>query len=208
MKKIILLATIFLLNSIATLAAESTPSATPTIEAVEKIKNIVKENLQNTEETVTKQASNIGLSGIVKTIGSKSITLETDKDIFQIAISDETIISKDNKDIKTSSIAIGDKLLVIGQQVNNEDVLNAKIVNVLSVIKEEEIVISKAEIATISKIDIKKKTFILTINGVETSYTLSKKNNVKLDEFSDGDTIFGITKKYQGKYSLAKAIKL
>lgn len=209
MKKAIFFAIAFLTFSHTALAVTATTSGSPT-QTVEKIKNLVKENLTATEVDIQKEAINksiIGYSGKVKTVGTKNITIETDKDLLQILITDTTTIFKGTSEIKTSSIAISDNLLVYGQK-NKDDVFEAKQIYVLAPIDEKNIVISKAQIATISDIDTKKKTFNLTINGETTSYTLSKKNTVKLEDFKDGDTIFGITKKYQGKFSLSKAIKI
>ncbi len=209
MKKTILFAIAFLTFSQTVFAVTATTSGTPT-QTVDKIKSLVKENLTATEVDIQKEAINksiIGYSGKVKTVGTKNITIETEKDLLQILITDATTIFKSTTEIKTSSIAIGDNLLVYGQK-NKDDVFEAKHIYVLAVIDEKNIVISKAQVATISDLDLKKKTFSLTINGETISYTLSKKNTVKLEDFKDGDTIFGITKKYQGKLSLSKAIKL
>ncbi len=209
MKKTILFAIAFLTFSQAVFAVSATTSGSPT-QTVDKIKSLVKENLTATEVDIQKEAINksiIGFSGKVKTVGTKNITIETEKDLLQILITDTTTIFKSTTEIKTSSIAIGDNLLVYGQK-NKDDVFEAKHIYVLAVADEKNIVISKAQVATISDLDLKKKTFSLTINGETASYTLSKKNTVKLEDFKDGDTIFGITKKYQGKFSLSKATKL
>ena len=209
MKKTILFAIAFLTFAQSAFAVTATTSGSPT-QTVDKIKSLVKENLTATEVDIQKEAINksiIGFSGKVKTVGTKNITIETEKDLLQILITDTTTIFKGATEIKTSSIAIGDNLLVYGQK-NKDEVFEAKHIYVLAVVDEKNVVISKAQVATISDLDLKKKTFSLTINGETTSYTLSKKNTVKLEDFKDGDTIFGITKKYQGKFSLSKAIKL
>lgn len=199
----------FFILPLPTIAAVATPSSQPS-ETVDKIKDIVKENLEKTEdiaqkETLTKTV--FGQTGLVKTVGTKNITLDTDMDLLQVLVTDDTSLTKQGKEIKTSSIAIGEKLLVIGQK-NKENVLEAKVINVLEVVDENQIVISNAQIAKIDKIDTKKKTFTLTINDETSDFVLSKKNTVKLDDFQNGDTILGIVKKYQGKFSLAKAVKL
>lgn len=190
-------------------AVTATPSASPT-ETVEKIKNLVKENLTTTEANIQKESASksiVGFSGKVKTVGTKNITIETEKDLLQILITESTTISKGTSEIKTSSIAISDNLLVYGQK-NKDSVFEAKNIYVLAAADETNTVVSKTQIATINNIDLKKKTFTLTINNEEVNFTLSKKNTIKLEEFKDGDTILGITKKYQGKFSLSKAIKL
>lgn len=190
-------------------ATPSSPSATPA-QTIDRIKDLVKENIENTENTVQKNvltSKAIGTTGVVKTVGTKNITIENDKDLLQILVTDKTSITKSNTEIKTSSIAIGDKLLAISKKTK-DDILEAVIINVLPAEKPEETVVSKTEITTISKIDLKKKTFVLSINGEDISFTLSRKNNVKLEDFKDGDTIIGVTKKYLGKYSLSRATKI
>ncbi len=209
MRKHILTIALLLTFTPTVFAATATPSASPT-ETVEKIKNLVKENLTTTEANIQKESTSkslVGFTGKVKTVGTKNITIETEKDLIQILITESTTITKGASEIKTSSIAIGDNLLVYGQK-NKDSVFEAKNIYVLAVIDEANTVVSKTQIATINNIDLKKKTFTLTINNEEVNFTLSKKNTIKLEEFKDGDIILGITKKYQGKFSLSKAVKL
>jgi len=205
---IIFIITTLFSSSIAFAATTSSPSATP--QTIDRIKDLVKENIEDTESTLQKNvltSKAFGTTGIVKTVGTKNITIENDKDLLQVLVTNKTSITKANTEIKTSSVAINDKILVIGKK-NKDDVLEAIIINVLPAEKPEEVVVSKTEIATINKIDLKKKTFTLTIDGKTIDFTLSKKNNVKLEDFKDGDIIFGVTKKYLGKYSLSRAVKI
>jgi hypothetical protein len=193
-----------------TYAVTSTPSATPSMQLEEKIKTLVKENLETTEGLVQKEVvakSLLGYSGTVKSVGTKNITLEIDKDLLQIAVLPTTIITKAGAEIKTSALALGDKLIVIGSKSKDASI-EAKIINVIPEVDEKTLVITKAEVAIISKIDLKKKTFSLNIKGQDVAFTLSKKTTVKLENFTDGDQILAITKKYQGKYSLSRAIKI
>lgn len=192
------------------LAITSTPSATPNQELQDKIKSLVKENLETTESIIQKDVvlkSLVGYSGKVKSVGSKNITLEVDQDLLQVAVTASTTITKLGTEIKTTSIALADKLIVIGQKTK-DNVLEAKTISVISEPNPETIVTTKAEIATIKNIDLKKKTFTLVINSQDLSFTLSRKSTVKLENFTDGDQIFAITKKYQGKNSLSRAIKI
>ena len=86
--------------------------------------------------------------------------------------------------------------------------LEAKIINVFPAETDEEVVVTKTQIAYFKNIDTKKKTFTLTINNEDLAFTLSKKSNVKLEDFKDGDKVLAITKKYLGKYSLSRAVKI
>lgn len=209
MKRVSLTIALFLVIAQSALAATASPSGTPT-QTIDKIKNLVKENIQDTENTIQKTVltnSVIGTSGIIKTVGTKNITIENEKDLIQILVTDKTTITKANTEIKTSSLAINDRILAIGKK-NKDDILEAVVINVLPPENPDDIVVSQSHLATISKIDLKKKTFILSINGEDLNFTLSKKTTVKLEDLKDGDTILGITKKYQGKYSLSRAIKI
>lgn len=210
MKKLLLLIPIFfLIFTLPVFAVTSTPSATPAMQLEDKIKSLVKENLESAENLLQNEAVTIflGFTGKVKSIGSKNITLEVDDDLLQVTIAPETSITKSGNEIKSSSIALSDTLLVIGTKTK-DNVLEAKVINVIPPEDPENIVVTEAKIATFKNIDLKKKTFTLTINNEDSSFTLSKKSTVKLDEFKGGDTILAITKKYQGKFSLSRAVKI
>ncbi len=211
MKKLFILVVILFLTSTSVFSATATPSATPTsTSTIDKIKDLVKENLTDTELSVQMEAATkslMGFTGKVKSIGTKNLTLETDKDLLQVLITDTTTITKAGSAIKTTSIALADSLMVIGQK-NKDDVLEAKVINVLPVVDETTLVVVTTKVATIKNINLKTKTFTLILDNQDTAFTLSKKNTVKLEDFEDGDTILAVTKKYQGKYSLSKAVKL
>lgn len=199
MKKIIILALFILIESFShsvALAQDGTPSSTID---VDKIKKIVSENLAATEKSLTAQTKFTGRTGIIKSIGAKNLTLEIDKDITQVNLS--------NSDTKPSSLAIGNKIVVMGI-LTKDNVLDARRIILVEEEKPEDVVLTEAVVAQLSKIDLKKKTFNMTINKQVLAYTLSKKTTVKLEDFKDGDTIFGISKKYQGKFSLSRAIKI
>jgi len=184
------------------LAVTSTPSATPTaLNLQDKIKTIVKDNLTATEKVLEGQTSSkiIGRTGTIKSIGAKNITLEIEKDITQI--------NMEKSDTKASSLAIGNKIMVFGKMDKDNVIMASRIIPVEEK-KAEELVETTAILAKITKIDLKKKTFVLTVDSKTFDYTLSKKTTVKLDDLTDGDTLFAISKKYQGKYSLSRATKI
>jgi hypothetical protein len=185
-------------------ANPATSSATPT-NLEDKIKNLVKENL-NTTESNLKEAINLksltGHVGSIKTISSGNITIETDGNLFQVATADKTIITKGGMPAKLLSLAIADKVIVIGNPLK-EDIIQAKSIKVI--LEDTDVVETDAIVATISSIDTKLKVIILTVNKIQVPYTLSKKNFIKIAELKPGQTIFAITKKYQGKDSLSRA---
>lgn len=191
-------------------ALTSTPSATPSVDIENKIKTLVKENLDTTETELKKNIlskSILGFTGKAKSVGTKNITLETEKDLLQIVLTEKTSITKNGSEMKSSSIALGDKLIVYGQKTK-EEVLEAKLILVLADTDDTNLVETQTVVATFKTLDLKKKTFKLTINNEDIDFTLSKKNNVKLEDYKIGDTIFAITKKYLGKFSLSKANKI
>lgn len=191
-------------------ALTSTPSATPSVDIESKIKTLVKENLDTTETELKKNIlskSLLGFTGKAKSVGTKNITLETEKDLLQIVLTEKTSITKNGSEIKPSSIALGDKLIVYGQKTK-EEVLEAKLILVLANAEDQNLVETQTVVATFKTLDLKKKTFKLTINNEDLDFTLSKKNNVKLEDYKIGDTIFAITKKYLGKFSLSRANKI
>lgn len=210
MKKLILFTLVFFTLATPTLALTSTPSATPSVDLQNKIKSLVKENLETTENLIQKETnakSFVGYTGKVKSVGTKNITLEVESDLLQIAILPETVITKAGSEIKTTSIALADNLLVIGLK-NKDNVLETRIINVLPEVDPATIVETVSKIATFKTIDPKKKSFVLTVNGEDQNFTLSKKTTVKLEDFVVGDTILAITKKYLGKFSLSRALKI
>lgn len=191
-------------------APTATPSATPKISATptnleDKIKNLVKENLSATESNLKESInlkSLVGHVGTIKTISSDNITIETDQNTFQVATTDKTTITKAGVAGKISSLAIADRVIVIGSLVK-EDIIQAKSIKVVP--EETDIVETDAVIANVYSVDVKKKTVVLTINKIQLPFTLSKKTTVKIEDLKPNQTIFAITKKYQGKDSLAKA---
>lgn len=213
MKKITLLLLVYLFILVpTTLGATSTPSASPTTQnnQIDKLKSIVQEYTATTEASLQKEIiskSLYGYVGKVKSVGTKNLTLEVNNDLLQVSITPNTSITKSGSEIKTTSIALADKLLVIGTKTK-EDVLEAKQITYVTEEKPENIVITKSYVTSFKNIDLKKKTFTLNIDSEDLPFTLSKKSTVKLEDFKDGDRIIAITKKYQGKYSLSRATKI
>ncbi len=185
-------------------------TSTPSANIQDKIKSLVQENLATTEAKLQKEIvskSLFGYSGSVKSVGTKNLTLEIEGDLLQVSISPTTSILKAGIEIKTSSIAIADRILVIGTK-NKEEVLEAKRITVLEPIDEANIVVTKVYLSVIQKIDLKKKTFVLNIDSQDQPFTLSKKTTVKIENYKDGDLLLTITKKYLGKFSLSRAVKI
>ena len=210
MKQLLVL-TIFVLNFIfvgQTLAVTSTPSATPTQNMEDKIKLLVQENLSTTEaklkEKLNVQAL-VGFVGKITTISSGNLTIDSQNNLVQITSTAQTAYIKDGATIKATSLAIGDKVIVIGTSVKNGIVAAKRV----SVIKDEpNLVKTSAVVAKVILVDIKKKTITLAIDGTNQVLTLSKKSTVKLENLAADQTIFGIIKEYNSALSISRAIVL
>lgn len=190
-----------------TIKTSQTATATPTVSdnLEDKIKTLVKENLSATESNLKDKINLktlIGRVGSIKSISSGNLSIESDGDLFQVTTSDKTSITKSGTAIKLSSLAISDKIIVIGTLLK-DDIIQAKAIKTYS--EDTDVVETDAIVAQVNSVDTKKKTIVLTINKTQVSYTLSKKNTVKLEELKPNQTVFVITKKYQGKDSISRA---
>lgn len=182
-----------------------TPTATPSGDLANQIKNMVKENLDATVSNLEQKInlkSLVGQVGTIKSISSGNLTIESEGNTLQITTSDKTTITKSGTAIKLPALAISDQIIVIGTLIK-DDIIQAKAIKVY--VEDPDAVVSDAIIAPISVIDLKKKTITLTINTTQVPFTLSKKSTIKLEDLKVGQTIFTITKKYQGKDSLSRA---
>lgn len=193
----------------------ATPSATPTGATVtpsqtqdiqEKIKALVKENLSVTESTLKErinQQTLVGFVGPIQSINSGNISINTkDSTILQITTDGNTVIYKLGAKVKLSSLAISDKIIVIGTLLK-EDIVLAK--RILAIPDEPNPVVSGTIVAKISSVDLKKKLIGLIVNDKEVIYGLTKKSTVKIENMKVDTTIFAITKKFEGKDLLSRA---
>lgn len=185
-----------------------TPSASPTTNMEDKIKLLVQENLSTTEAKLKEKVdlqSLVAFAGKITTMSSGNLTIDSHGNLIQITTSTKTAFLKDSTPIKVTSLAIGDKIIVIGTSIK-DDIVQAKRI---SVVKDEpNLVKTSATVAKIVKIDLKKKNFTLNLGGTDQQLTLSKKSNVKLEEYQVGQTIFGIIKEYDGSLSISRAKSL
>jgi hypothetical protein len=186
-------------------AVTSTPSAVPTQDLKEKIELLVQENLSTTEaklrEKVNLQAL-VGFVGKIATIGSGNFTLDSKGSLLQVTTTAQSVFLKNGSAIKITSLAIGDKIIVIGTSIK-DGIIQAKRVTVI--VDEPVLVKTTAVVAKVVSIDLKKKTITLTLEGTNQILTLSKKSTVKLETLQAGQTIFGIIKEYNGALSISRA---
>jgi|GEM_PF-2052359 len=208
MKKLFLSLTTIFLSLVfvqPVMAITATPSATPTPDIEEKYKLIVQENVSSIAAKLQEKVnlmSLVGYVGKITTISSGNLTVDSHGVLLQVTSTAKTVYLKNNSTIKVTSLAIDDKVIIIGTSIK-DGIIQAKRV---SVIKDEPILVkTTAVIAKVVSVDIKKKTLTLTINGADQVLTLSKKSTVKLDQLSAGQTILGIVKEYDGNLSISRA---
>ena len=208
MKKLFLSLTTIFLSLVfvqPVMAITATPSATPTPDIEEKYKLIVQENVSSIAAKLQEKVnlmSLVGYVGKITTISSGNLTVDSHGVLLQVTSTAKTVYLKNNSTIKVTSLAIDDKVIIIGTSIK-DGIIQAKRV---SVIKDEPILVkTTAVIAKVVSVDIKKKTLTLTINGADQVLTLSKKSTVKLDQLSAGQTVLGIVKEYDGNLSISRA---
>lgn len=182
-----------------------TPSATPTPNMEDRIKLLVQENLSTTEAKLKEKVdlqSLVGFVGKITTISSGNLTLDSHGNLLQVTTTIKTAFLKDGLAIKITSLAIGDKIIVIGTSIK-DGIVQAKKV---TVVKDEPVLVkTTAVVAKVVSVDLKRKTITLTIDGTDRVLTLSKKTTVKLNELLAGQTILGIIKEYAGNLSISRA---
>ncbi len=187
------------------MAITATPSATPTPDIEEKYKLIVQENVSSIAAKLQEKVnlmSLVGYVGKITTISSGNLTVDSHGVLLQVTSTTKTVYFKNNSPIKVTSLAIGDKVIIIGTSIK-DGIVQAKRV---SVIKDEPILVkTTAVIAKVVSVDIKKKTLTLTINGADQTLALSKKSTVKLDQLQADQVILGIVKEYDGNLSISRA---
>lgn len=186
-------------------AETGTSSASPTPNMQDKIKLLVQENLSTTEAKLKEKVdlqSLVGFVGKINTISSGNLTIDSHGVLIQVTSTANTAFIKNGLTIKVTSLAIGDKTIVIGTPIK-DDIVQAKRV---TVIKDEPILVkTNAFVAKIVSIDLKKKTITLTLDGVDQVLSLSKKSTVKLTDYKAGQTILAIIKEYNGTLSISRA---
>jgi hypothetical protein len=185
----------------ASTASAATPTPTTSSDFATQVKTIVASTEAKLKEKVELQ-SIVGYVGKISTISSGNLTLDSQGNLIQVTTSTKTVFQKDTTTIKSSSLAIGDKVIVIGTSAK-EGIVSAKRITVIK--DEPNLVTTSVIVSKISLIDLKKKTITLNINGLDHPLTLSKKSTVKLEELQVDQTILGIIKEYEGKLSISRA---
>lgn len=213
MKKLILIFLfLFLVAPSSTLAVSATPSASPTAtqETVEdnvqeRLRNIIQEKLSTTEAQLREKIGQLSLVGFVgkfTAISSESLTFQSNGDTLQVKTTDKTTYNK-NGVVKLSSIAIGDKAIVIGTN-SLKDIIDAKRI---VVVKDTPSVIPAVISGKIVSSDAKTRTVNIRQQNVDKSLTLSRKANLKIEALVQGKSIIAIYS-MQGENPVITTVKV
>lgn len=202
MKKLLI---IFSIVALGFVSARPANAVTETPNMVDQVKTMVQENLATTEAKLKEKLdlqSLVGFVGKITTISSGNLTLDSHGNLLQATTSAKTAFIKNGLAIKITSLAIGDKIIIIGTSIK-DGIVQAKRI---TVIKDEPILVKTTSVvAKIVLIDLKKKTITLTLGNENQVLTLSKKSTVKLEELKVDQTILGIIKEYNGALSISRA---
>ena len=210
MKKLFTIFTVLTLSLIFVSPARAVTPTSPAPTAasgdmVDQVKTMVQENLATTEAKLKEKLdlqSLVGFVGKVTTINSGNLTIDSRNNLLQATTSAKTAFIKNGLAIKIASLAIDDKIIIIGTSIKN-DIVQAKRI---TVIKDEPVLVkTTAVVAKTVSIDLKKKTITLTIGSENQVLTLSKKSTVKLEELEADQTILAIIKEYNGALSISRA---
>lgn len=202
MKRLFTILTVLTLGIFLT---QSAKAETPTPDIVDQVKTMVQENLATTEAKLKEKLdlqSLVGFVGKITTISSGNITLDSHDNLLQVTTSAKTAFLKNGLAIKITSLAIDDKIIIIGTSIK-DGIVQAKRI---TVIKDEPVLVkTTAAVAKIVSVDLKKKTITLTLGGENQILTPSKKSTVKLEELQTDQTILAIIKEYNGALSISRA---
>jgi hypothetical protein len=168
----------------------SSSSSEITDGVVEKIKDVVRNNPSVTPP-IAKPVI-IGLVGHVKTVNSDTFTfIDKQNSISQVKTDENTTIVSGSKTIKFKDLAVNDRMIVIGINLNSDDILLAKRI---IVVPEPKITSVRSTIAgTITKIDTKNKTINLkTLDQKDLKITISSKSTPTIGNLETDQKILAI----------------
>jgi len=190
MNKIVLIlsAILFTLSGTTALAQTATPSGTATTSAdqVTIIRNIVQQNLA-TAEAMYRKASLVGFVGKISAISNQSFSLKMNGDTYQVKTTDKTTYSK-NGVAKFTSLAIGDKAIVIGT-TTSKDILDSKRV---VVIKDTPSELSSVASGKIVSVNSKTRSLVLRVGNIDQVFILSRKANIKIETLAAGKSLIAV----------------
>lgn len=177
--KIFLLILVSLMISRPAFAEEEV--ASPSAEEVnqniiQRFQNLPKDKLDAAEEDLKEKQEKsalVGYSGVISKMNDLSLVVDTKDAQLQVITSTDTDIVRNGQAIKSSSLAIEEKIIIIGQ-LNTEDILSAKrivaIKNTIPTFKRQTIIgpISNLDIDTSEPIIGEFETSILKNSDIDT----------------------------------------
>lgn len=156
----------------------------------ERIKNVVKENLDQTELSLREkinQQTLMGFAGQITKLTDESITIKNEDKNLQIVTNEETVLVRNNQNIKVSSLSIDERIIVIGN-LNSEDILTAK--RIVTTTSKEATVKRQTFVGHILDIDIKNDSFeLLNQDNVSVTISLPSKSTTDIEDLSANQNI-------------------
>ncbi len=171
------------------IASDSQTLVTQTTEEI--IKN-AKERSKQTEAILDNKADRerlVGYSGAISDIKQGVFSLGIRGETIQISHNDETAIIKDGSPTKPEFLALTDQAIVIGN-LSGPDIISAKRIVVFKTVAPKYT--KKIAFSSIVKIDTKKETLSLIIDGKTQEVSLGKLVKLDLAELTSTQKIFGI----------------
>ena len=188
--------TFFLLFLSPALASTSTPSATPTGTAEttieEKVRNIVQQNLSTTEALIKdrlEKSQLVGLVGRLTAIAQENITFKPNGETYQIRTTNKTTYSKNNQPAKLDSLAIDDKVIVIGTMIKDGIIEGKRIV----AIKDTVSTLPFITAGKVLSANPKTRTVVIRTKNSDQQFILSRKANLKIDQLAPGKTVIAVS---------------
>ena len=169
-----------------------------------RIRNIVQQNLSTTEaELAEKVAQNklVGYTGIITAISTESITVKFNGDIFQVSTGEKTTYYKAGQNAKFTSLAIGDKAIVIGL-LPKADILDAKRI---VVIKDTPSSLPQVIFGTIKTVNTKTRIITISSGETENEMIISRKANLSVSDFEEGKKAVVIVRDQNGDSVITQA---
>lgn len=195
--------------------ATASPSAFPTDEKVQEIRDVVKEKVQEKIQEIKERIEKKAFVGILKELTDSTLTIETLTGEKMVSLDkDAVIIDAKRKEIKIKDLEIDQKVICMGV-LNENNILTAKrIVVVAQPAKEPPT--REVYLGNISQIDPKQSLFTLVSKSKNTSHVevkVSKQTKtLVLKDFAElkvGDLLLVITSREKdGKTINALIIKL
>jgi len=176
------------------LADEEETTSTPSAEEInnnlkERLKERSQDEIEAEVEAKIKEKLLQGYVGKITSIKESVVTIEDDHESIQVTLEDDTKIVKNGKEIEVSTLAIEDKIIVMGYQ-KEENVLTARRIVAT---KDSEIDSTRtAFFGQVIQVTLKTKLFTLSTPQGEKEILNPKKSTLDLEDLEINQALFVI----------------